>query len=174
MSNNRFVMAIGIFTLTCGLLAGRFSHLFGVAPILGALLCAACFLRPKELFVVGLGGILVRDLLMGLSSFTLVRLAGIALVVCAMIALKVRPSPRSLLTALVISSPIFHLTLAVGDWATGTCAVVPRTPAGLLSSIVSSLPYFQRSFLGDILFAALFLAAYGLAANLLSLRVNES
>lgn len=167
-------MAVAIFTLTCGLLAGRFSHFFGVAPILGALLCAACFLRPKELFVVGLGGILVRDFLMGFSSFTLVRLAGIGLVVCAMIALKVRPSPRSLLTALLISSPIFHLTLAVGDWATGTCAAVPRTPAGLLSSIASSLPYFQRSFVGDFLFAAFFFAAYSLAARTFSLRFSES
>lgn len=160
------MMAIGILTLTGGWLSGRFSHFFGVAPILGALLCAACFLRPKELFVVGLGGIFFRDLFVGFSSFTLVRLIGIGLVVWTLIAIKVRPSFRSLLIGLWVSSPIFHLTLAVGDWWTGTCVVLPKTPQGLLSSIAGGLPYFQRSFMGDILFTALFLAAYGMAATL--------
>lgn len=165
------MMAIGMFTLTCGWLAARFPHLWGVAPILGAILCAACFLRPRELFVVGLGGILIRDLFIGLSPFTGVRLAGMGLVVLTMVALKVRPSLRSLGMGLLISSPIFHLTLAVGDWATGACAGFPRTPAGLLSSILSGLPYFQRSFAGDVLFAGIFLTAYGMfAARFLGLR----
>ena len=157
-------MAIGILTLVSGLIAGRFSHPFGVAPILGALLCAACFLRPKELFVVGLGGVLVRDLLLGIGPFTLVRLLGMALVVGLLVQLRIRPTVRSLWTGLVVSSPIFHLALAVGDWWTGTCAVVPKTPQGLLVSVASSLPYFQRCFIGDLLFTGFFLGLCGMAA----------
>lgn len=154
------MIATALLTLACGLIAGQFSHTFGVAPILGAILCAAFFLRPRELFLVGLGGMLVRDLLMGLSLFTLVRLAGIGLVVAAVVALKVRPSLRSLLTGLLVSSPIFHLVLAAGNWATGTCGDFTRTPVGLVQSMVSSLPYFQRSFVVDFLFTTLFLTAY--------------
>ena len=154
------MIATALLTLACGIIAGQFHHTFGVAPILGAILCAAFFLRPRELFVVGLGGMLVRDLLMGLSPFTLVRLGGIGLVVAAIVALKVRPNLRSLLTGLLISSPIFHLVLAVGNWATGTCGGWARTPGGLVQSIVSSLPYFQRSLVVDFLFTALFLTAY--------------
>ncbi|MBI3332610.1 MAG: hypothetical protein HYZ93_00770 [Candidatus Omnitrophica bacterium] len=158
------MIAVAMLTLASGLIAGQFHHQLGVAPILGAILCAACFLRPRELFLVGLGGILVRDLLTGLSSFTLVRLIGIGLVVAAIVALKVRPTFRSLLTGLIVSSPIFQLSLAVGDWATGTCSVLPKTQQGLLTAIVTALPYFQRSFVGDTLFAALFLGAYTAAA----------
>ncbi len=158
------MIATGLLTLACGIIAGQFHHTFGVAPILGAILCAAFFLRPRELFVVGLGGVLVRDLLMGFSLFTGVRLIGIALVVAAIVALKVRPNLRSILTGLLVSSPIFHLALAVGNWATGTCGDFARTPIGLFQSIVSSIPYFQRSFVGDVLFASLFLGAYTLAA----------
>ena len=156
---------IAVLTLVGGVVAGRFSHLFGVAPILGALLCGACFLRPRELFVVAFGGILIKDLWIGLSPFTLVQLIGIGLVPGVLLTLNVRPSFRSLLTGLLVSSPLFHLTLAVGDWWTGTCAVLPKTSSGLLSSIVSSLPYFQRSFVGDTAFTALFLGLYALAAT---------
>lgn len=156
--------ATGLLTLACGLIAGRFHHQFGVAPILGAILCAACFLRPSELFLVGLGGVVIRDLWIGLSAFTLVRLVGIALVAAALVWIKIRPAPRSLLTGLLISSPIFHLSLAVGDWLTGTCALLPKTPAGLWTSIAASLPYFQKSFAGDLLFTGLFLGAYGIFA----------
>lgn len=159
------MIATGLLTLACGIIAGQFHHTFGVAPILGAILCAAFFLRPRELFMVGLGGILVRDLLVGFSLFTGVRLIGIALVVTAIVLLKVRPNLRSILAGLLVSSPIFHLALAVGNWATGTCGDFARTPGGLVQSIVSSIPYFQRSFAGDVLFASLFLGAYTLAAT---------
>ncbi len=158
------MLATGLLMLGCGIIAGAFHHEFGVAPILGAILCAACFLRPRDLFTVGLGGILIRDLLMGLSLFTAVRLAGIALVVAAVVAVKVRPNLRSLLIGLLVSSPIFHLALAVGDWATGTCGIWPKTAQGLSQAVVSALPYFQRSFVGDVLFTSLFLGAYTLAA----------
>lgn len=158
------MVVTGILTLAAGLIAGQFYHTFGIAPILGALLCAACFVRPKELWAIGLGGILLRDLMLGVSLFTLVRLGGIALVIGALLALKIRPNLRSLVTGLLVSSPIFHLSLAVGDWATGTCGIWPKTPQGLLASIVSVWPYFQRSFVGDVLFTSLFLSLYALAA----------
>ncbi len=158
------MIATAMLTLACGIIAGQFHHVLGVAPILGAILCAACFLRPRDLFTVGIGGMLIRDLLMGFSPFTAVRVAGMALVVLAIVALKVRPTWRSLLTGLLVSAPIFHLALAVGDWATGTCGVWPRTPQGLTSALVSALPYFQRSVLGDLLFTGLFLGVYSLAA----------
>jgi len=152
--------------LACGFIAAGFQHPLGVAPILGAILCAACFVRPSQLWIVGLGGVLVRDSLLGLSPFTLVRLLGMAGVVAAVLALKVRPTLRSLMTGLVVASPIFHLTLAAGDWATGTCGIWPRTAQGLIRSVVGALPYFQRSFMGDLLFASFFLSLYTVAAYL--------
>ncbi len=158
------MIATAMLTLACGIIAGQFHHQLGVAPILGAILCAACFLRPRDLFAVGVGGMLIRDLLMGFSLFTVVRVIAMALVVLGVVALKVRPTVRSLLTGLLISSPIFQLALAAGDWATGTCGVWPKTAQGLTSAIVSALPYFQRSFAGDLLFTSLFLSVYSLAA----------
>ncbi|MBI1953169.1 MAG: hypothetical protein HYS41_03505 [Candidatus Omnitrophica bacterium] len=147
-----------------GLMAAAFQHELGAAPILGALLCAACFLRPRDLFWVGLGGMLVRELAIGISVFSAVRLVAVALVAAALVALKVRPSFRSILTGLLVSSPIFHLSLSVGDWLTGFCGVWPKTAAGLTGAIVTALPYFQRSLVGDFLFSSLFLGLYtGLA-----------
>lgn len=157
-------MATALLVLACGLIAAQFHHALGVAPILGAILCAACFLRPRELWIVGLGGMLLRDLLLGLSLFTLVRLTGIALVVTAILVLRVRPSFRSLALGLVVSSPLFHLTLAVGDWATGTCGIWPKNAQGLTAAVTSAWPYFQRSLVGDLLFSSVFLSVCTLAA----------
>ena len=164
------MIATAMLTLACGIVAGQFHHQVGVAPILGAILCAACLLRPRDLFVVGVGGMLIRDLLMGFSLFTVVRVVAMALVVLAVVTLRVRPTVRSLLIGLLVSSPIFHLTLAVGDWMTGTCGIWPKTPAGLTSAVATSLPYFQRSFIGDLLFTSIFLAAYALATYALTGR----
>ena len=158
------MMIVGLWMLVGGFIAGQFHHQFGVAPLLGAVLCAACFLRPRQLFLIGLGGILVRDALLGFSAFTLVRLIGMGLVVAVILALKVKPTFRSLFIGLLLSSSVFHLTLAMGDWWTGTCSVLPRTSQGLWVSIVGTFPYFERAFLGEILFASLFLGLYGLVA----------
>ena len=155
--------ATALLALACGLIAGQFHHVFGVAPILGAILCAACFLRPRDLFIVGLSGMLIRDFLLGYSAFTLVRLVAISLVVAVVVALKIRPALRSLLIGLLLSSPIFHLTLAMGGWLAGTCSVFPKTATGLRQTIVSALPYFQRSFIGDLLFASAFLSLYAMS-----------
>ncbi len=149
-----------VLILLGGYLAAQFHHLMGVAPVLGALLCAACFLKPRDLFLVGLGGMLVRELVTGWSAFTVVRLVAIGLVAASLVAIKVRPNFRSLLTGLLVSSPIFHLSLAVGDWATGTCGIWPKTASGLTGAVVTALPYFHRSLVGDFLFSALFLGAY--------------
>lgn len=157
-------METAILVVVCGLIAAQFHHALGVAPILGAILCAACFLKPRELWIVGLGGMLLRDLLLGFSSFTLVRLAGMAGVVAAIVALRVRPNLRSLAAGLLVSSPLFHLALAVGDWATGTCGIWPRNAQGLAAAVGSAWPYFQGSFVGDLLFGSLFLTLYTLAA----------
>lgn len=154
----------GMFIVGCGLMSSQFQHQFGATPILGAILCAACFMRPRNLFLIGLGGMLVRDLALGLSMFTIVRLIAIALVALLVIALKVRPNFRSVLTGLLVVSPVFYLTLALGDWATGTCTAEPRTLAGLVASLQSAGPYFQRCFAGDTLFTGLFMGAYTLAA----------
>ena len=149
-----------LLTIACGIIAGKFHHVFGVAPILGAILCAVFFLRPKELLLIGWGGMLLRDAFLGYSAFTLVRLMGIAGVVGTVVVLRIKPSFRSLLIGLLVSSPVFHLTLAVGNWWTGTCGQFPKTLQGLGLSIASSFPYFQRSFLGDLAFTGLFVGLY--------------
>ncbi|MBI3312269.1 MAG: hypothetical protein HYZ88_01930 [Candidatus Omnitrophica bacterium] len=162
--------ATWLLTLGCGIIAGQFHHQVGIAPVLAAILCAALFLRPRDLWLVGLGGMLLRDAVLGFSSFTLVRLAAIALVIVTIQGLKLRPTLKSLLAGLLVSSPIFHLALSVGNWATNACGVWPKTAQGLWSSIATSGPYFQRSLVGDVLFTSLFLSVYSLATYGLSHR----
>lgn len=159
-----------VFAVMAGMMAGQFSHAVGVAPILAALLCAACFLRRRDIAIVGLIGVLAQDLLTGFSWFTLVRLAGVLSVIGIVMALRVQPSLKSLLVGLGISAPTYHLVLVVGDWITHTCSQEPWTPAGLVNTLMSSLPYIQRSLLGDLVLTGAFLGLYALAGSLVARR----
>ena len=159
-----------VFAVMIGMMAGQFSHAVGAAPILAALLCAACFLRKRDIVIVGLVAMLAHDLLVGFSWFTLVRLAAVLSVIGILAALRVRPTFKSLLTGLAISAPAYHLMLALGDWVTHTCSQEPRTPAGLVNTLASSLPYLQRSFVGDVVLTSAFLGLYTLAGYALTLR----
>jgi hypothetical protein len=150
-----------LLTVSCAWLAIQFRHPMGVAPIIGALVCAACFLRPKRLWVVGLGSILLRDWALGWSLFSWVRLIGMAAAVGVLTAVGVRPSFRSVFTRLLMTSGIFHLSLTVGDWWTGTCGGWPKTLSGLMSALVGTGPYLCRVLAVDIVWAGLFFGLYG-------------
>ncbi|PIQ81686.1 MAG: hypothetical protein COV76_07210 [Candidatus Omnitrophica bacterium CG11_big_fil_rev_8_21_14_0_20_64_10] len=155
---------VWMLTAACGLLAGRFHHTVGIAPVLGVILCAACFLKPRQLFWIGWGGMLLRDGLVGFSPFTLVRLLAITAVVAAVVRLRLRPTFRSLAVGLLLVSPVYHGLLTVGDWWTGTCVVLPRTAEGLARAFATALPYLGRAFVGDLLFTSVFLALCTMAA----------
>lgn len=159
-----------VLAVVCGVLAGHWRHTVGLAPMLAGLLCASCFLRRRDVAVVGIGAMLVHDLVAGISWFTLVRLIGIVGVIGIVWALRVRPSLKSLLLGLGLSSSAYHVVLAVGDVVTQTCTKAPLTFQGLVSTVTSSLPYFQRSLLADLVFTSAFLLVYTLAGYLVVLR----
>jgi hypothetical protein len=162
-------VAIGL-GIVAGVLASRLTHVVGTSPILGALLCAACFLRRRDLVIIGIVAMLTRDVLTGISWFTLVRLVSVLSVIGLIAALRVGPSVPLLMMGLAASAPVYHLVLAVGDWITRTCSQEPWTPAGLAATVAGSLPYFQRAFLGDLVFTSAFLGVYTLAGYLVTLR----
>lgn len=162
-------IAVG-FGVLAGALASRLNHVAGTAPILGALLCAACFLRARDVAVIGVVAMLVHDAVTGVSWFTLVRLVSILSVVGMIAALRVRPSMKSLLLGLAGAAPVYHLTLALGDWVTHTCSNEPWNPIGLVNTLASILPYVQRSMLGELLFTGAFLGLYTVAGYAVTRR----
>ena len=154
-------------TVMAGLMAASFNHVLGMAPILAALLCAACFLRPRDLLPIGLGAMLIHDLTVGLSVFTLVRLVAVLVVVGAIRALRVRPAAGSLLLGLAVIIPLYHLVLTTGDWITHFCTQEPHTMQGFMATLHSNLPYIQRSCVNDVVLTAVFLGAYTLSGSAL-------
>lgn len=164
-------MIVGLaLALSAGLIAGPFHHTVGAAPILAALLCASCFLRRRDVAVVGLGSMLVHDLLVGVSAFTLVRMVGIAAVIGIVWLARVGPTLKSLLIGLMAASPVYHLVLSTGDWALQFCSKAPLTPQGFWATLTSNLPYVQRSLVSEVLFTSAFLSLYALAGYLVTLR----
>ncbi len=164
------MVVIVAFAVVAGIMAGQFQHAVGAAPILAALLCASCFLRGRDVAIIGLVSMLARDFLVGFSEFTLVRLIGVLSVVGIVTALRVRPSLKSLLVGLGITAPVYHLILTIGDWVTRTCSKQPWTSTGLVNTLASNLPYIQRSILGDLIFTSAFLGLYTWAGYLVTLR----
>lgn len=162
-------VAIG-FGVLAGAVASQWSHVIGSAPILAALLCAACVLRTRDLVIIGVVVMLTRDVVSGVSWFTLVRLAAILSVVGMLWIVRVRPTIKSLLIGLGTSSPVYHVVLTMGDWATQTCSKAPLTFQGLQETVASSLPYAGRSIVTDTVFAGAFLALYLLMGLLIASR----
>lgn len=163
---NRIVVGL---TVAAGVMAASFSHTLGTAPILGALLCAACFLRRRDVLVIGLGAMLIRDALTGFSLFTLVRVVAILGVIGVIWAIRVRPRWGSLLLGLALAAPAYHLALATGDWITQFCTKEAHTAAGLAATLMSSLPYIQRSLVSELLFTTAFVGLYTLSGSAIRL-----
>lgn len=162
-------MITGLLVVVGGLLAAA-GHPWGLTPIVASILCAGCFLRRRDVVLVGLGAMLLRDVVAGLDAFTLVRLVAISGVVGVVLMLRPRPRPVSLGTGLLLAAPVYHVILAAGDWATHYCTPYPRTFAGLRATLASAWPYMQRSFLNDLMFTAAFIGLYVLAGALVRLR----
>lgn len=152
-------------TAIAGVAAAVFHHTVGPAPILAALLCAACFLRKRDVLAVGLGAMLIHEAIVGFSVFTVVRLVAILGVTGIIWALRVRPTWTSLLSGVALASPTYHVALAIGDWATQFCTKAPHTVTGLAATLMSAAPYFQRSFVSEVAFSAAFLGFYALSGG---------
>lgn len=167
-----------VLAVIVGGMAGSLRHTVGAAPVLAALLWAAYVLRTRDVMIIGLGATLVQDLMTGVGWFTLVRLAAVISVIGVIRLARVRWSPTgtargpqavgsfpSVLLGLGLASPVYHLVLATGDWVTQFCTQAPQTLSGLAVTLRSAFPYFQRSFLSEVLFTAAFLGVYALSGS---------
>lgn len=153
-----------------GILAGLMSHAVGVAPILAGVVCASCFLRWKETLLVGVVALLVRELTVGVSSFTLVRLIGVLSVSLILLAVRTRQPLVKSLVGLAIASPVYHLILTTGDWLLHTCSGAAQTQQGFVATLTSNLPYFQRALPLEALLVAAFIGIYTLVGAGVKLR----
>lgn len=152
-------VALG-FGMVAGAAANQWGHVVGSAPMLAAVLCAAPFLRKRDLILMSLVAMLTRDAIGGVSWFTLVRLAAILSVVGVLRILRVRPLVKSFVIGLGASSAVYHVVLTMGDWVTQTCSKAPLTWRGLQEVFVSNVSYAGRSILTDAVFAGAFLTLY--------------
>ena len=155
-----------------GLMSAFVQHPLGAAPVLAAMISAVLFLRRRDVLLVGLLSVLVRDAILGFSVFTVVRVAAMLAVAGALRLARVKPTLGSAALGLLIAAPVYHLTLIVGDWATQFCATEPRTLSGLIATLQSSLPYVQRSLVTEAFFGAALLGVYVLAGRALHSRLE--
>lgn len=163
------MLMASVLAVIAGIVAGQFHHLVGAAPIVAAILCAGSFLRRHQMLIVGLGAILLRDLLVGFHWFTFVRVMAVLGVVGVAWLIRVGPNLRSLIMGLVLASGVYHIILASGDWALQVCSTFPRTPEGWVANLWSTLPYIHRTLVSDLAFSSIFLALYAFAGYLVSL-----
>ena len=163
-------MIVSLLLMLAGGVLTIMGHPWGMAPIVAAVVCAGSFLRRRDMLIIGLGAMLLHDMVLGLSLFTLVRLAAIAGVIGVVQWLRVTPRPLSLGAGVVLAAPVYQVILAVGDWATHFCTTQPRTLAGLQATLFSAWPYMQQSFFSDLAFTAAFLGLYTCVGYVLRTR----
>ncbi len=153
-----------IVALLAGAIAGWFPHAVGAAPLLAVLIWGTGVLRPRAVLFAALGAVLVRDAIVGLGMFTLVRLAAVAGALALLWAARLRPTWPSRAIGAALSAPAYYVILSIGDWLTQMCAQQPRTLAGFTEALSTAWPYLQRSWFVDMAITIAFVGVYTLGA----------
>jgi hypothetical protein len=165
-----YQMGIWVLTIVSGLFAGLGGLIWGVSPIIAAILIGVCFFQTRYVLWMSVFAMLFRDLFMGIDPMTLIRILAVLGAVGTVHLLKVKFRIVPLLIGLLAVTPVFHFLISVGSWAVGACGDFPKTFEGLTQSIVTAVPYFLYSLTSQIFFTFTFVGAYSLAGYLMTQR----
>lgn len=117
-----------------------------------ALLSGACLPSGSAALAVPLAAMLASDLVIGLHDQMPGVYLSFALTVLLGRLLRRRRRPVAVALASAAASVLFFLLTNLGVWARGV--LYPPTLEGLASCYVAAVPFFRRTFLGDLLYVA--------------------
>ncbi|HET9783850.1 MAG TPA: DUF6580 family putative transport protein [Terriglobales bacterium] len=157
-------MLILLFVL--GAVAMRFlPHAWNFTPVIAMLLLAACYMKPKHLWmpVVALVG---SDFALnawvyhtpGRPDQYFTWASYFVVLGLAMWALKGRVRVAALIGTSLASSTLFFVISNFGVWVTGE--MYPHTFSGLATCYALGVPFFRNAAVGDLIYAGAFFALY--------------
>lgn len=163
------LVAIGLIAL--GVLARVVPHPGNFAPVGAiALFGGAVFARPWAALLVPLAAMFAGDTILELTTgygyHTLMPVVYVTYALIAVLGMLLRErrrSPVAVGAAVVASSTIFYLVSNLAMWMISD--IFPRTFQGLVACYVAGIPYFGRTLLSDLMFAAIFFGVYTLVTE---------
>jgi len=156
----RFTLSLLLVIL--GVVCRVAPHPWNFAPVGAiALFAGATFENRRAAFFVPLATMFLGDLVIGLHSGMPVIYATYALIVILGMALRTRRhSMIAVGGAAIASATIFFVFTNFAVWAGGT--LYPKTLAGLAACYTAAIPFFDRTLASDLMFSAIFFAAFAL------------
>ncbi len=136
------------------------------SPIAAMALFSGAYLPRRGLaFVAPLGAMLLSDAVLGFHGGMPIVYTSVGLIVALGFLLSTKRTPGRIVAAALAGSVLFYLLTNFGVWAFGD--MYPKTAAGLAACYVAALPFFQNSLIGDLIFAGLLFAGFGVAERLM-------
>ncbi len=158
--SKRSMVLIGI--VAAAALARLVPHPTNVTPIAAmALFGGACFTNRKMAYLLPLAAMLLSDIVLGMTRYSLWTLLGIQPVVYACFLattalgqlIKDRRSVLQVGAATLAGSLLFYLVTNFAAWA--IMHRYPHTASGLAACYVAGIPYFRNTLAGDVGFTAI-------------------
>jgi hypothetical protein len=160
--NKRSIVLAGI--VVAAALARLVPHPPNVTPIAAiALFGGACFADRKLAYALPLAALLLSDLVLACTRYSLSSMLALQPVVYACFfattalgqCIRNRNSAWQVGVAALAASVLFFVVTDFAVWAADLGHLYPRTAAGLAACYVAAIPFLRNSLLGDAVFTAL-------------------
>jgi len=152
---------IALMIVVIGIVMRFLPHPANVTPIAAIALFAGAYLNRKYVLWVPLAIIVISDLVIGLHDVVLYTWGSFLLI--GLIGMWVKGNKRLLNIGLasVASSSLFFIVTNFGVWMQW----YPRNLQGLANCYMLALPFYRNTFIGDIVYVAVFFGIYELVAR---------
>jgi hypothetical protein len=161
MNTHRIVVIAAMVVIAA--LASLIPHPPNFTPLAAMALFAGAHLNRRAAFIVAIGALLIRDLVIGFHILMP------AVYVCYLFNVFVGQrlngihTPRRVVTASVLGSVVFFLVSNFAVWA--LLNTFPKTPQGLLACYTAGIPYFRNTLASDLLYSVAMFGIFALAQN---------
>lgn len=151
-------------------------HPWNLTPVGAIALFAGARIANKRLaLAIPLAAMLLSDAWLGFHEGMLFVYASFAAIVLIGIWARRQGGPLPIVAGALSASLLFYFATNFGVWflSDGDLAY-PKTLAGLIDCYLMAVPFFQRTLLGDLLFAVVLFGLHAVAARLFVPRPLES
>ncbi len=155
---SRFLLVAGLIALAA--VTRLLPHYPNFTAVGAIALFGGAYLKNKKLaFIVPFAALILTDFIIGFYAYMWAVYLSFAVLVLIGMGIHEKKISNVFLAS-VSASVIFFLFTNFAVWAMGT--MYPHNIAGLITAYVAAIPFFQYSFLGDLLYVGILFGSFEL------------
>jgi hypothetical protein len=135
-------------------------HPANIAPIGALALFGGAYLDKKQAFIFPILALFLSDIFLGFHSTMVFVYASFLLTGGIGYLVRNHKTVFSLGAASLLASTLFFFIINTGVWLTTPSSVYAKTWNGLMTCLVSGIPFFRNTLIGDLLYLGAFSVSY--------------